>query len=242
MSFKGCTNPDKSVVLCDNGKPGGEVSSSWSDCVAEGAKVYVRHGCYAVFWTQDVRWAHSRSVFETSFLQLGPRKFLKTEILAKHRRHAAFGSQRGGARTRSRYSARDSWGAKTLSTEKKGEKKIRESFPLFLVIKTTSWGGLLLSIYFWFFPWSLFFCFLRFTTKLSLDINCDWSEFECISNNTSQIANICLLVCFTVRSAPGVPRERLSPDVGLNCWFLRWHSLLRSQPLLDKQDIQDYKI
>ena len=39
MSFKGCTNPDKSVVLCDNGKPGGEVSSSWSDCVAEGAKV-----------------------------------------------------------------------------------------------------------------------------------------------------------------------------------------------------------
>ena len=39
MSFEGCTNPDKSEVSCANGKPGVEVSWSWSDCFAGGAKV-----------------------------------------------------------------------------------------------------------------------------------------------------------------------------------------------------------
>ena len=103
---------------------------------------------------------------ELAFANLG-REILGTEIFEKHGCHAAFRLRRGAARAKSsRYSALDSCEV----PKKRAKKKNRESFPVFLAIKTTPEGGINLSIYFLF----CFFCRWRLGFATNNDSSTSW--------------------------------------------------------------------
>ena len=149
-------------------------------------EISAKHGRHAAFAAQHGEpkvvgnSPDSRCISGTFSVQLGPRKFWRRKFLKSMGATQRFACDAGGEgevvaiyRSGIRCVC-GAWGAKTLSTEKKGQKtKLRESFALFFPIKTTPWGGG--------FFFNLLFAFLLASFSynlhiLQLQLTCDCTE------------------------------------------------------------------